>query len=77
MYESGQKIRIARRAIYASSTSREQEFDREVVECREIEGQAAALITIKSASGRITKGRLSNGHINVYHPKPARYEIIG
>lgn len=76
MYEAGQKIRIARRAIYAGSQCSEREYDREVVECREIEGQSAYLISVKAPSGKITRGRLSNGFINVYYPRNARYEIV-
>lgn len=76
MFEKGQKIRIARRAIYAGSQCSEREFDREVVEYREIEGQSAALISVKAPNGKITRGRYSNGFINVYFPRNARYEVV-
>jgi hypothetical protein len=76
MFEKGQKIRIARRAIYASSHCSEREYEREVVDYREIEGQDAAMISVKAPSGKITRGRYSNGFINVYHPRAARYEVV-
>jgi hypothetical protein len=76
-YEVGQKITIARRAIYASSTSNEREYEKVITEYREIEGQSAALISVKSAKGgKVIRGRLEGNYINVYHPRAARYEIV-
>lgn len=77
-YEVGQKITIARRAIYASSTSTEREYEKVIVEFKEIEGQDAALISVQSPKGgKIIRGRLnSRGEINVFFPRAARYEIV-
>ena len=77
MYAAGQKIRIARRAIYASSSSTEREYDKVITEYREIEGQDAALISVRSPKGgKEIRGRLEGGYIHVYHPRAAKYEIV-
>lgn len=74
--KAGDTITIARRAIYASSTCSEREFERTVVECTEIEGQNAAIITLKSKSGSTIKGRLEGGYIHVSYPRAAKYEVL-
>jgi hypothetical protein len=74
---AGDNIRIARRAIYASSTCSEREYDKVVTEYREIEGQNAALISVRSPKGgKVIRGRLEGNYIHVTHPRAARYEII-
>ena len=77
-FAPGQKITIARRAIYAGSHSSEREYEKIITEYREIEGQSAALISVKSAKGgnTVIRGRLEGNFINVYYPRAARYEIV-
>lgn len=76
--KAGDRITIARRAIYASSTSSEREYEKVITEYREIEGQSAALISVRSPKGgKEIRGRLEGNFINVYFPRAARYEIVG
>lgn len=76
--KAGDKIIIARRAIYSSSTSSEREYEKVITEYREIEGQSAALISVRSPKGgKVIRGRLEGNYIHVYHPRAAKYEIVG
>lgn len=75
--KAGDNITIARRAIYASSTCSEREYEKVITEYREIEGQSAALISVRSPKGgTVIRGRLEGNYIHVSHPKAAKYEVI-
>lgn len=76
-YEVGQKITIARRPIYDSSTSTGREYEKVITMHREIEGQNAAMISVESEKGgKAIRGRLEGNNIHVYYPRAARYEIV-
>jgi glutamine amidotransferase-like uncharacterized protein len=73
----GDTIKIARRAVYASSTCSEREYEKVITAYRKIEGQDAAIISVQSPKGgTVITGRLVGNYIDVYYPKNAKYEII-
>lgn len=74
----GQKIKLARRAIYASSgTSSEREIERTVIEIKTIKGQDAKIITLSDNHGKCRSYRMEGDtYLISSFPKPIKYEII-
>jgi hypothetical protein len=72
----GQSIKIARRAIYASSTSSEREFIRTVTSVREIPDQDATIVKLADSRGKVTSYRKEGNYLFTYYPKPAKFEIV-
>lgn len=75
--KAGTRITIERRAIYAGNSSSERAYDREVVEVRQLEGQNAAIVTLKDKGGKLTRFRKEGNFLHVRHPRAAKYEIVG
>ena len=69
-------IIIERRAIYASSTSSERQYERTVVEIETIKGQSARLVTLADKNGRFKRFRQVGNYLIASYPRAAKYEIV-
>lgn len=74
--EKGQEIRIARRAIYVSSTSTEREYIRTVTSIREIPEQGAQIVKLADSKGKETSYRKEGNYLFTSYPKRAKFEIV-